>query len=69
MLKWKYKGTKINMSLFQYLQLQAVEPEDDNSTLDYFERDEMSLDDTIDGDALDASWSRIIESNDNDGDA
>ncbi|HMS93186.1 MAG TPA: hypothetical protein PKD28_02240 [Candidatus Saccharibacteria bacterium] len=57
------------MSLFQYLQLQAVEPEDDNSTLDYFERDEMSLDDTIDGDALDASWSRIIESNDNDGDA
>jgi hypothetical protein len=52
------------MSLFQYLQLQAVEPEDDDSALDYFERDEMSLDDTIDGDALDASWAKIIESND-----
>lgn len=57
------------MSLFQYLQLQEVEPEDANSALDYFERDEMSLDDTIDGDALDASWSRIIESSGNDGDS
>ena len=54
------------MSVFHYLQLQEVEPEDANSALDYFERDEMSLDDTIDGDALDASWSRIIESNDSD---
>lgn len=49
------------MSLFNYLQLQEVEPEDANSTLDYFERDEMSLDDTIDGDALDQSWSAILD--------
>lgn len=54
------------MSLFPFLQLQPVEPEDANSALDYFERDEMSLDDTIDGDALDASWAQIIESNDGD---
>ncbi len=50
------------MSLFHYLQLQEVEPEDADSTLDYFERDEMSLDDTIDGEALDASWGKIVES-------
>ena len=50
------------MSLFHYLQLQEVEPEDADSTLDYFERDEMSLDDTIDGAALDASWAKIVES-------
>ena len=54
------------MSVFHYLQLQEVEPEDANSALDYFERDEMSLDDTIDGDSLDASWARIVESSDSD---
>ena len=54
------------MSLFQYLQLQEVEPEDANSALDYFERDEMNLDDAIDGDALDASWASIVESSDSD---
>lgn len=54
------------MSLFPFLQLQPVEPEDADSALDYFERDEMSLDDTIDGDALDASWARIVESGDAD---
>lgn len=50
------------MSLFNYLQLQEVEPEDADSVLDYFERDEMTLDDTIDGEALDASWASIVES-------
>ena len=54
------------MSVFHYLQLQEVEPEDANSALDYFERDEMSLDDTIDGDSLDESWARIVESSDSD---
>ena len=49
------------MSVFHYLQLQEVEPEDANSALDFYETSEMSLEDTIDGDALDASWSRIIE--------
>ena len=54
------------MSVFHYLQLQEVEPEDANSALDYFERDEMNLDDAIDGDALDASWASIVESSDSD---
>lgn len=49
------------MSLFQFLALQPVEPDDDSSDLDYFEKDEMSLDDTIDGVALDAAWSHIVE--------
>lgn len=49
------------MSLFPFLQLQPVEPDDDASDLDYFERDEMTLDDTIDGDALDRSWSSILQ--------
>ena len=55
------------MSVFHYLQLQEVEPEDANSALDYFERDEMNLDDAIDGDALDASWAKIVESGSADG--
>lgn len=54
------------MSLFQYLQLQEVEPEDADSALDSFNRDEITLDDTIDGDALDRSWSAIVESSDAD---
>ncbi len=49
------------MSLFPFLTLQPVEPDDATSDLDSFEKDEMTLDDTIDGDALDASWAKIVE--------
>jgi hypothetical protein len=55
------------MSLFQFLQLQEVEPEDADSSLDYFHRDEITLDDVIDGDALDKSWSTILQSSDVEG--
>ncbi len=49
------------MSLFPFLQLQPVEPDDADSRLDEFERDEITLDDSIDGEALERSWSGIVE--------
>lgn len=55
------------MSLFQYLQLQEVEPEDASSPLDYFNRDEITLEDSIDGDNLDRSWGAILQSDDSEG--
>ena len=55
-----------DMSLFQFLQLQAVEPEDGSSELDFFDHDEISLDDTIDGDILDRSWNSILQNSDPD---
>jgi hypothetical protein len=55
------------MSLFQYLALQEVEPDNPDSELDLFERDdEMTLDDTIDGEALDRRWTAIVEGIDSD---
>lgn len=50
------------MSLFNYLHLQEVEPEDVNSELDDFNHDEITLEESIDGAALDRSWSVIIAS-------
>lgn len=50
------------MTLFSYLQLQEVEPEDAASPLDVCEEDVITLDDNIDGDALDASWRTIMKS-------
>lgn len=52
------------MSLFNYLQLQEVEPDDAASELDYFEPDEITLDDAIDGESLDRSWGAILQSED-----
>ncbi len=52
------------MSLFNYLQLQEVEPDDETSELDYFERDEITLDDSIDGDSLEQSWGAILQGED-----
>lgn len=49
------------MSLFPFLQLQTVDPDDDQSDLDKFEKDEISLDDSIDANALEASWGEIVE--------
>ena len=49
------------MSLFPFLQLQPVEPDDTHSRLDEFERDEITLDDSIDGEALERSWSGIVK--------
>lgn len=48
------------MSLFPFLQLQTVDPDDDQSDLDKFEKDEISLDDSIDATALDESWGEIV---------
>lgn len=48
------------MSLFPFLQLQTVDPDDDQSDLDKFQKDEISLDDSIDATALDKSWSEIV---------
>lgn len=52
------------MSLFKFLQLQSLEPENANSDLDYFEEDSITLEDTIDGDALANSWSTIVDTTD-----
>lgn len=52
------------MSLFNYLQLQEVEPEDANSPLDYFNRDEITLEDSIDGSQLDQAWVAILRGDD-----
>lgn len=57
---------KTNISqLLQYLQLQPVEPDDDgNSTspLDDFPHDDtINLDDDVDGNALQDSWTHIVD--------
>lgn len=54
------------MSLFKYLQMQEVEPEDANSPLDYFRHEQITLEDTIDGERLDQMWSSIISGSDSD---
>ena len=58
------KVTKIKMSLFNYLQLQEVEPEDANSPLDFFNHDEITLEDSIDGSQLDQAWVAILRGDD-----
>jgi hypothetical protein len=52
------------MSLFQHLQLQEVEPEDANSSLDpiWGDSNTITLDETGDGEALSESWSAILRS-------
>ncbi len=52
------------MSLFKYLQLQEVEPEDANSPLDFFNHDEITLEDSIDGSQLDQAWVAILRGDD-----
>lgn len=52
------------MSLFKFLQLQEVEPEDANSPLDHFTSSQITLEDTIDGDALDRWWSEVLRGDD-----
>ena len=49
------------MTLFHYLQLQEVEPEDASSALDYFERDEMRLDEDIDARSLEHFLSDAVD--------
>ena len=53
------------MSLFPYLQLQPIDPQDDGSLsdLDKYEEDEtIDLDSDTDGDTLDRMWSEITDS-------
>ena len=52
------------MSLFPYLQLQTIDPQDDGtiSDLDKYEEDEtIDLMNDPDGEALESSWEHIIE--------
>jgi hypothetical protein len=58
------------MSILQFLQLQPVEPSDDDtvSPLDYYQQDELlDLSSDIDGAALDQEWDALL--NDMQGDA
>jgi hypothetical protein len=52
------------MSIFKYLQLQPVDPQDDGTTspLDEYDQDEtIDLKHDIDEQTLDASWDRILK--------
>jgi len=52
------------MSIFQYLQLQPVDPKDDGtiSDLDEYVHDEtIDLEDEIDEQTLDAEWQKVID--------
>jgi hypothetical protein len=52
------------MSIYKYLQLQPVDPQDDGttSTLDEYDQDEtIDLNSDIDEQTLDAAWNRIEE--------
>ena len=53
------------MSLFPYLQLQTIDPQDDGtvSDLDQYEEDEtIDLSNDEDGETLDQKWSEITKS-------
>lgn len=59
------------MSIFNYLQLQPVEPKDDGtvSDLDQYEQDEtIDLNEDIDEAVLDAAWDKVIHDLDEDPD-
>lgn len=51
---------KVKMTLYKYLQLQEVEPENASSELDYFEEDYISLYDQPAADDLIRSWDAIL---------
>lgn len=48
------------MSLFNFLELQPVEPDED-SALDYFERDEIRLEEDIDAERLSQFLGEAVE--------
>lgn len=55
---------KTNTSIYQYLQLQPVEPNDDGtvSDLDAYQQDEtIDLTQDIDEQTLDQSWQRVLD--------
>ena len=52
------------MSIFQYLQLQPVDPKDDGtvSDLDTYDQDEtIDLNEDIDEQTLESEWQKVIE--------
>ena len=52
------------MSIFQYLQLQPVDPKDDGtvSDLDMYDQDEtIDLNEDIDEQTLESEWQKVIE--------
>lgn len=55
---------KTNTSIYQYLQLQPVEPTDDGtiSDLDQFQQDEViDLNEDIDEQALESTWQKVLD--------
>jgi hypothetical protein len=57
--------TKKLMTLFPYLQLQTIDPQEDGtvSDLDMYEQDEtIDLSSDTDGETLERSWSEITKS-------
>lgn len=59
------------MSIFNYLQLQPVEPQDDGtiSDLDRYDEDEViDLSSDVDGAILKEEWDRVLQDYENDGD-
>lgn len=64
MLSYIHNPNKTNMSIFQYLQLQPVDPKDDGtvSDLDTYDQDEtIDLNEDIDEQTLESEWQKVIE--------
>ncbi len=64
MLSYIHNPNKTNMSIFQYLQLQTVDPKDDGtvSDLDTYDQDEtIDLNEDIDEQTLESEWQKVIE--------
>jgi len=63
-LSYIHNPNKTNMSIFQYLQLQPVDPKDDGtvSDLDTYDQDEtIDLNEDIDEQTLESEWQKVIE--------
>ena len=64
MLSYIHNPNKTNMSIFQYLQLQPVDPKDDGtvSDLDTYDQDEtIDHNEDIDEQTLESEWQKVIE--------
>lgn len=65
MLKYMHNFLKTNMSIYQFLQLQPVEPDDDgnsDSDLDAYKPDEtIDLKHDVSGQELEAKWDEVLK--------
>lgn len=62
MLMLEGKVKKTNMSLLKFLQFQPIDPDSDRDEIspDHQIRQEINLNEDLDGDSLNASWDKIV---------